>query len=298
MESKQSAKIQKETASALILSHPWKTFFFEAVLFSATIALGIISAIKLIDFRQQHQIAVAKPVSFSHFITAFALATFIILFIPILFKRGRIKTTIFKSLFVFTVFFGGILTLGLWLSDILALIFITVLIFGWLKEPSVFLHNLCLILAMAGLGATLGLSLTPLMVVIFLIIFSLYDFIAVYKTKHMIKMAKEMIRGGVILGFVAPQKLADFTASLKEVKMGEKFLILGGGDVVFPLLLVVSLIPQSIFDSLIVAFFSLVGLFASFLIFVSQKVRAPIPALPPIALFSILGFLITLLLKS
>ena len=39
--------------------------------------------------------------------------------------------------------------------------------------------------------------------------------------------------------------------------------------------------------------FSLIGLFLSFYIFASQKVRQPIPALPPIALFSIIGYIIT-----
>jgi len=149
---------------------------------------------------------------------------------------------------------------------------------------------------MAGLGTVLGLNLTPLMVVSFLVLFSIYDFIAVYKTKHMIKMAKEMMTVGVILGFIAPSKLADLKIPLRKVKMGGKFLILGGGDVVFPMLLVVSLLPQGLFHSLIVAFFALIGLFFSFLIFISQKVRAPIPALPPIALLSLLGYLLTLLI--
>jgi presenilin-like A22 family membrane protease len=83
------------------------------------------------------------------------------------------------------------------------------------------------------------------------------------------------------------------------VKPGGKFLILGAGDIVFPLILTVSLIPQGISDSLIVASFSLLGLLVGFLIFISQPPtgpgggRQPMPALPPIALFSIIGYLIT-----
>ena len=55
-----------------------------------------------------------------------------------------------------------------------------------------------------------------------------------------------------------------------------------------------SIFWKSIFASLIVAFFALTGLFFSFLIFINQRIRAPIPALPPIALFSVLGYLLTL----
>lgn len=109
----------------------------------------------------------------------------------------------------------------------------------------------------------------------------------------MVKMAKEMLQHKAIVGFIIPQKLSDFSTQLKKVKVGGKFLILGGGDIVFPLILAVSLIPQSTLHALIIAFFSVIGLFAGFLIFISQKTRAPMPALPPIALFSILGYLLT-----
>lgn len=109
-------------------------------------------------------------------------------------------------------------------------------------------------------------------------------------------MAKEMIEAGVILALIVPQKISDFKADLKEVRPGGRFLILGGGDMVFPLILTVSLIPEGILNSSLVAFFALLGLFLSFWIFTSQKVRQPIPALPPIALFSIIGFLVTRLI--
>ncbi len=298
MESEKPAKIKKAMALPIErkLSLLRKVLFFEVVLFLATMALGITVALRLIHFRQEQWLPPATPVPFLNFIIALALATLFIFLIIFVCKKKRSKAVIFKSLFALVIFLGGISVLVLWFGD-LSLVLITLLIIGWLKYPSPLLHNLCLILAMAGLGATLGLSLTPQMIVVFLVLFSIYDFIAVYKTKHMIKMAKEMIKGGAILGFVVPQKFSDFTLSLKEVKVGGKFLILGGGDVVFPLLLVVSLLPQSIFASLIIAFFALIGLIFSFLIFISQKIHAPIPALPPIALFSILGYLLVILLN-
>jgi len=109
-------------------------------------------------------------------------------------------------------------------------------------------------------------------------------------------MAKEMIEHQAILGIVIPQELSDFSAQLGEIKPGGKFLLLGAGDIIFPLILTVSLIPQGTLSFLIVAFFSLIGLFAGFLIFISKKTRQPMPALPPIALFSIIGYLITKIL--
>ena len=166
----------------------------------------------------------------------------------------------------------------------------------WLKQPSVLIHNICIILGIAGLGASLGLRLEPVMTAILLIAFSVYDFIAVYKTKHMVKMAKEMIEHQAVLALVIPRGLSGFKGELKGIKTKGKYLILGGGDIAFPLLLSVSLLRQGILPSLVVAVFSLIGLLLSFLIFTSQKIKRPIPALPPITLFSVLGLLITFLL--
>jgi presenilin-like A22 family membrane protease len=93
-----------------------------------------------------------------------------------------------------------------------------------------------------------------------------------------------------------PQKFSEVSASLEDVKMGGRFLVLGSGDIIFPLLLVSSLIPEGIKKSFIVAISATIGLLTSIGIFLSQKIRKPIPALPPIALFSIIGYLITRIL--
>lgn len=286
---------EQEEIKPLPLQNPWRIFFWEAFLFSLTLALGIAGAFKLNQFLEIQEISL-PPVSFWQFLLYFLLATLFIFLITSFggFKKG--KGIIFKALFVFAIGFGGILLLSLWLPDLIALILIGILIFRWIVKPSVLIHNLCVIFGIAGAGSVLGLRLNPLMVVALLILFSIYDFIAVYKTKHMIKMAKEMIESRAILGLIVPQKIPDFRESLKEVQPGGKFLILGGGDVIFPLILTASLIPEGILNSLIVALFALIGLFLSFWIFTSQRVRQPIPALPPIALFSIIGFLITRLI--
>lgn len=275
------------------LDSPWRIFFWEAFLFSLALTLGIASAFKINKLVARQEIFLPQ-ISFWQFILYFLLATFFIFLLTFLRKFERGKGIIFKALFIFVTFSGGLIVISsLGIPDIPALILMLILIFSWLKIPSVLIHNLAMTLGIAGMGSTLGLSLSPLMVIVLLIIFSIYDFIAVYKTKHMIKMAKEMIEAGAILALICPQKISDFKSSLKEVRPGGKFLILGGGDVASPLLLAASLIPEGISNSLIVAFFALIGLSLSFLFFISQKVRQPIPALPPIALFSIIGFLIT-----
>ncbi len=230
------------------------------------------------------------------FILPFLFVLFIVFLIIKFVKFRPGKRILFKIFFILPVFVGGTLFLSLWIGDILALIFVSILIFYWVKKPNILVHNFLLISGMIGVGSVFGLRLDPLLVVFLLIIFSIYDIIAVYKTKHMIKMAKEMIEAKAIPGLILPPKISELQAPLENVKMGGRFLILGGGDIVFPLLLVSSLVPYGILDSLIVATFATFGLLISFWIFTSQKTRKPIPALPPIALFSILGYLITVIL--
>jgi len=289
-------QIEEEKTKEAPFSPSWKIFFWEAFLFSLTLGLGIISSLRMIQLEQAGVITPAPPVSLWQFILSFSLVLLIVFLVIKFVKFRQGKRVLFKFLFIFVMGLGGLIFLEIWFGTLLALIFISILIIFWFKQRSILLHNLLLILGISGAGTFLGLSLKPIVVVFLLIIFSIYDVIAVYKTKHMIKMAKEMIAAGAIPGIILPPKISELQASLKDVKVGGRFLILGGGDIVFPLLLVTSLVPYRILDSLIVAIFATLGLLVSFWIFVSQKTRKPIPALPPIALFSILGYLITKLI--
>lgn len=284
---------------------PIGTFLWEVILFSLTLFLGIATAIKLNRMYRTLEVQedIVSPISFWQFLLCFIVGTLLILAIPRFIKSKDKKSKIFKFIFLFAIFWGGFITLDVWiaeqlflLGDVIALFLIIYFIFLWVKSSSVLIHNICIIIGIAGTGAMLGLRMRPETMVLLLIFFSIYDFIAVYKTKHMVKMAKEMIEHRAILALIIPGKTSDFRGKLKQVKAGGKFMVLGGGDIAFPLLFCVSLVPKSVSSSLIVAGFSLVGLFFSYFVFTRQKVKKPIPALPPIAIFSIIGFLVTLLL--
>ncbi len=270
----------------------WKIFAIEGFLFSSTLLLGIFTALRINNVLEIEKIK-APEFSLMRFIIYFILATLLIFVFVRYFKFKKQKGVIFKTLFIASVFWGGSLLLSIWIGDLFSLITMLILIVWWLKKPSVLIQDICMIMAMAGVGSVLGLTFTPQTIAVLLVVFSIYDVIAVYKTKHMVEMAKEMIESRAILGFIIPSSLKDFKRSLAEVKPGGKFMILGGGDVVFPLLFCSSLVSSGIVNSLIVALFSLIGLLASFLFFVFQKEKKPIPALPPIALFSLIGYLIT-----
>lgn len=289
---------EEEIKKASFPERPWKVFFWEAFLFSFTLFLGIISAFRINQISQTLKIEKipVKPTTLLEFILSFLFASLTVFLIIKFLKFQATKRILFKALFILAVFSGGALFLELWFGTIFALFLISILTLFWLKGPDILIHDLLLIMGMAGIGSVFGWRLDPLMIIILLSVFSVYDVIAVYLTKHMVKMAKGMIEAGAMPGIILPTRISEFKTPLKDIKMGGKFLILGGGDIVFPLLLCSSLASQGILNSIIVALFALIGLSFSFFIFISQKTRQAIPALPPIALFSIIGYLITKIL--
>jgi len=284
--------VQENETKKVSFEQPWRVFTIEAFLFLFTLTIGIVTAIRIRTILDVRNIEIPQ-ISFWRFVLSFIGTTLLILIIIRFLKFKKQKGTIFRLLFVLAVFWGGALLLSAWISDAPSLFLMGFLILWWWKWPSILIQDICVILGIAGVGSVLGLALTPELVIIFLIIFSIYDFIAVYKTKHMVQMAKEMIKSKAILALVVPSNISGFQEDLGQLQSGGKSLVLGGGDIVFPLLFSVSLISSGILNSVVVALFSLIGLLAGFLFFISQKRLQPIPALPPIALFSIIGYLLT-----
>jgi len=274
-----------------------RVFLGEVILFALSLLLAIFSSLRIPQIiGEKIEKIPLEPSSLWEILLSFLIVLLAVFLVIRFVKFQKGKEILFKLAFLAPVFIGGVFFLELWIGEPLALIFILILIFFWFKKTNALVHNLLLIMGIVGIGSVFGLRLPPMLVVILLIIFSIYDIVAVYKTKHMIKMAKEMLKVKAIPGLILPQKISELTQPIRELKMGGKFLILGGGDIIFPLLLVVSLVSYNLLSAIIVAIFATFGLFTSFLIFALQKTRKPIPALPPIATFSILGYLITTIL--
>lgn len=122
------------------------------------------------------------------------------------------------------------------------------IIFGILKllRPSVVIHNLTEVLIYPGIATIFVPILTPLYAIILLILISIYDMWAVWHSGMMQKMAKfQMDELKIFGGFLIPyltkevrQKIAALKKSKnnKGKKMKISMAILGGGDVVFPII--------------------------------------------------------------
>jgi len=287
----ESIKGENQEKITTTIFHPWKVFGFEAFLFSLSLGLGILAGIRLREIFILQK-TYPRQISLWQFIVWFVLGTLFILLVVYFVKFEKEKKLFFKGIFLLAVVFGNIFFFSIWLPDYASFFLVLALLFFWLKKRFLITHNLLMIFAISGIGAGVGLRLVPETVLLLFLIFSIYDYIAVYKTKHMVKMAKTMIEDRAILGIVIPQSFSGFNANLEKVKPGGRFLILGAGDIVFPLIFAVSFLYQSVFYALIIALFSLLGLLSDFLVFIFQKKRSPMPALPLIAFFSAIGYLL------
>jgi len=143
------------------------------------------------------------------------------------------------------------------------------------------LRNPAAVVASAGVGAVFGFSLDFFPAVLFAFGLSVYDFIAVFWTRHMVYMAREL--AGKNLAFsIAASEPGPKKAAGKEGKGKRSTLELGTGDIVVPILLAVSAyrISFNLLDSAAIIAGSLAGLMLV-LWYVSTR-RTFLPALPPL----------------
>lgn len=264
-----------------------KIFLEEVVSFSAIGIVSIFSVAKIHEFSKVS----TTTVSWWQFLLAFGIGTAVVLGL-IRIAHGGFFLRIF---FLLAVFSGTFITLNIFLSNSSAFILSLFLIVIYNFYPYVWLHNLILISTLPGIASAIGASLSPQTAAILLLFMSVYDYIAVYKTKHMVKMAKAMIAGRAIFAMIFPEHWHGFKSHLNEAQPGEGFMMLGTGDFIFPVVMVASAYAISTAAAWAVFLSSLFGLLLMHLIFISQKIRRPMPALPPLAAFAILGFLVTII---
>jgi len=225
--------------------------------------------------------------------------------ILIIFLLTRYKSKIVMKVWFFLVtvlalgvtfvsFFPPIKAVSLWV-----LILAVPLAFFKIYKRDILIHNITEVLIYPGIAAIFVPLLNIIGIIILLVIISIYDMWAVWKSKIMIKMANYQMKELKILGgFMIPylskaQKKKVKKMSKEELKkkgIKAKVGILGGGDVVFPMISAgVVLVYWGLIPAIITTLGALLGL--SLLLFFSEKKKA-YPAMPFISAGVFLAFLI------
>ena len=179
-------------------------------------------------------------------------------------------------------------------------VFIALALTAWkMLRPTFISQNIALVFSVAGAGAIIGASLGIVPSLIFIILLSIYDFIAVFVTKHMVYMAKEIIKTPTVFTLAFPYKFkkpVKFSAAGKSVKKKFHVFQLGGGDIAIPLMFSVSSLSSfSIANTLLSVVGSTIAL-GVLIYFSSKRPGRALPALPFITAGAILGLLISFLI--
>ena len=264
-----------------------------------SLALSLFVAIQEKKFLEANQI-VSPDVSLGpviiYFFSVVAVMALVLFFIPL--KRLRL---VFRILFTLMFAWGIFIVAALLLPEIAAYAVAIIAGIAWLFWANVWLHDLLLLITLAGAGSVFGFLFSPLTFMIFMLVIAVYDVVAV-RFGFMVWMADKLSESASLPAFIFPRQTGDWRLTLKNVHVGElkkqesekrEYTILGGGDIGFPLMLSVSVFFQDgLPGAILVGAFALVGLMGAFLI---QKIwlkGKPMPALPPIAFLCLIGFVI------
>lgn len=287
------------------MAHPFinmkfKEFFkspliwFQVLFFVLGQTLGLLTAYQIL-YGQRDELKVmeeliSEEITFWHFLIVFFLMFFVLL-ILLKFIKGNV---IFDAIF-YLALGSGIFIVFMQLLPIMLSAYLTFLVLIlYSLFYKVWIHNLFITLGLAGIAVNLGLRLSVLSSLIILAVVSVYDYVTVIKTKQMVNLFKGLVKRGVILSLVIPQNIKNFNTNLKKVKLGGPFMFLGTGDLAFPLIFAISVIKTNLTGALLISLGAVIGTLVTQFIFLVQKERKPIPAIPLISLFSVLGYLISI----
>jgi len=172
-------------------------------------------------------------------------------------KKWIIQAFIFITVaWTLYIVFTGIFTIFLSLETTFILsIVLSVTLTGTLyKFPEWYVIDIIGLLIGAGAATIFGNSLEIIPVLVLLILLAVYDYIAVYRTKHMVTLAEGIMDLRLPILLVVPKKWNYSFLSEKFDKEEREAFFMGLGDAVIPTVLVVSAISHPIVETGFYAF--------------------------------------------
>ena len=213
-------------------------------------------------------------------------------------------TWIWKIWFLFAVVFTLTISLGAFLPKIAAVVLAVLLGIWKIFKPNFWVHNLTELFVYAGLAVIFVPVFSVWSISILLVLIAIYDAYAVWKSKHMITLAKSQAKAKVFAGFFVPYATQDKKEKVahknmlpslvptKKIPRGAalRTAVLGGGDIGFPLIFAGVIFKElGLWQSLIIPFFAAAGL--AFLLWKGNEKKF-YPAMPFIGAGCFLGLLV------
>ncbi|MEM4390079.1 MAG: presenilin family intramembrane aspartyl protease [Candidatus Micrarchaeia archaeon] len=229
-------------------------------------------------------------------------------FLVILFRfyKGLLLFKLMEAFIVFVtsniVFYVILLSLSIPFHYALALLLSLAIALAKFLSPR--FKNLAAVLASAGVGAIFGFSLDLLPALIFIVGLSLYDVLAVFFTRHMVVMARELGRRNLAFSVSAEQKIKVKLPRRKIPVERRSVLELGTGDLSIPCMLAVSAFKYgnalSLWHGVGYALAAIGGssLALALVLYAVLRERLFLPALPPLAFGGLAGIALARLLYA
>lgn len=227
------------------------------------------------------------------------------------------KQFIWKLWFFATVWLTLSIAFAAFINSIVAAVLALVISVLKLYKPGLIVQNLSEIFIYGGLAAIFVPMINLFAAFMLLIVISAYDFVAVFKTKHMVKLAKFQSESKVFAGLLIPygkgkisvkQKISQKFAIKKQKTSGmsdknlarKSVAVLGGGDIGFTLifagvvmkgLMLHEAILTGFLKTLIVPFFVSLALL---ILLLKGEQNKFYPAMPVLSFGCLIGYLIVL----
>lgn len=261
------------------MKHTWQITLILIGLFIVSQIVGLFVVNSYLD-KPDLPLGIERPdieenISYIPVLIAILFATGIAL---LLIKFNAVK--IWKIWFFIGVVVTLTITFGSFIPEVIALILGLGFAFFKIFRTNVIVHNFTEIFIYPGIAAIFVPIFNLMSIFILLVVISVYDIIAVWKTKHMVKMAEFQSETKIFAGLLIPYK--------------KTRAVLGGGDIGFPLMFAgVVMKTSNMLNGVIVSLFAALGLF---LLFYMAKKEKFYPAMPFVTAGCVIGYLITLLL--
>ena len=227
-------------------------------------------------------------------------------------------TWVWKIWFLLAVVMALTIAFGAFIPYTIALLL--ALVFGFWKifKPNFWVQNITELFIYGGLAAIFVPLFNVFSVVILMVLIAIYDAYAVWKSKHMITLAKSQSKAKIFAGLLVPyslkknkakishkiSKIKDKIKTTSKQKLKQKLkqkstgrvAMLGGGDIAFPIIFAGVMLKEfGLWQSLIIPFFALAGLVTLLLIGKEKKFY---PAMPFISTGCLIGLAIIYLISS
>jgi len=245
-----------------------------------------------------------ESTSFIYIVISILIGTLILLFII------RTNKPIFwKIIFFFSVFFTLTIAFSAFMNQYIAGILALILTILKSYKPNFIIQNFSEIFIYGGLAAFVVNILNLFAVIMLLIIMSVYDYISVYKTKHMVKLAKFQSRSKVFAGLYIPYERGKISfdyvhgASSKVTSNANNIskksaAVLGGGDIGFTLIFA-GVVMKSLMlkETILIGFIKtliipVLATFALLFLLIKGQQNKFYPAMPMLSLGCFIGYFI------